>query len=59
MNLKDLKNCVDQAFEKSVDGEVDVSVYIVGEGTGDRVFRIKEIGQFGFIRDVNIGIEEF
>ena len=54
MNLRELKSCVDQAFERTEDGEVDVEVYIVGDE--DKCFEIKEVGQFGFVPDVTIGI---
>ena len=56
MRLKDLKSCIDQAFEKTDDGDVDVEVYIVNDD--DKVFEVVRVGQFGFVPDVTIGIKE-
>ena len=56
MKLKELKSCIDQAFGKTEDGNVDVEVYIIGDE--DRVFEVERVGQFSFVPDVTIGVKE-
>ena len=55
MKLKDLKSCIDQAYKKTDNGNVNVEVYIIDDKE-EKIFEIKEVGQFRFVPDVTIGI---
>lgn len=55
LNLKALKSCIDQAYERAgkAADHVDVEVWL-----GDELYRVVGIGQFGVVPDVTLTIKK-
>ena len=59
MKLKVLKNLIDQAYEASGDGDVNVDTFYEDENGVEHGFDIESVGQFGIIRDVVITLKPY
>ena len=58
MKLEELKNMIDQAYERADGADVDVEIFLQGKDDQETYFEIKSIGQFSLVPDVVIEIEE-
>ena len=58
MKLEELKNMIDQAYERADGADVDVEIFLQGKDDQETYFEIKSIDQFSLVPDVVIEIKE-
>jgi len=58
MKLEELKNMIDQTYERADGADVDVEIFLQGKDDQETYFEIKSIDQFSLVPDVVIEIKE-